>query len=204
MILQWKICSYQNLRFKKGGMLIVMDGYHDTLFPLSQLKNVTQKVVDLDVVNGVSKIYIGGAVRPHYKVGEPVFIYRKYSGNQGTPGHKSCFTSVCVVTDVIIAKEFGRPKMSFDELIKRIGNKSVFDEDEIRTKYNNDKNVTVIGLLYYAYFGEGNNINYHWLNNNGYWSKGGVQYPTESEYSPQDVVAILKEAKIDVQNLIIN
>ncbi len=39
---------------------------------------------------------------------------------------------------------------------------------------------------------------------NGYWCKGNVNYPTEVEYSPEDVVTILKEAKADVQNLIVD
>ncbi len=188
--------------FEKGGFLIVQAGYHDTLFPLSQLKNVTQNTVDLDVANGVGKYDIGEAVRPHYEVGEPVFIYRKFMGDN--PGHRSCFTSICVVTEVILAKEFGKAKMTIDQLLARIGNKSVYDEDEIRTKFNNGKTVTVIGLLYYGYFGEGHNINWIWLKNHGYWDKGGVQYPTETQYTPEDVETILREANIDVQNIIID
>ena len=88
------------------------------------------------------------------------------------------------------------------KLLARIGNKSVYDEDEIRTKFNNGKTVTVIGLLYYGYFGEGHNINWIWLKNHGYWDKGGVQYPTETQYTPEDVETILREANIDVQNII--
>ncbi len=200
----YKAFPFINPRFKKGGMLIVKDVYHDTLFPLSKLKNVTPKSIDLVVANGVSKIYIGGAVRPHYNVGEPVLVYRKYTGTQGAPGYKSCFTSVCVVTDVIRAKEYGNYLVPYEELVKRIGNKSVFDEEDIRTKYYRDRTVTVIGLLYCYYFGEGNNLNYLWLKDNGYWCKGNVNYPTEVEYSPEDVVTILKEAKADVQNLIVD
>ena len=94
--------------------------------------------------------------------------------------------------------------MSFEELIKRIGNKSVFDEDDIRSRYDSDRTVTVLGLLYCAFFGEGNNINYHWLNNHGYWCKGDVKYPTEAKYSPLDVAEILREANVDVQNLIVD
>jgi hypothetical protein len=200
----FKSFPFINPNFQKAGFLIVNDGYHDTLFPLSQLKNVNQQTVDLDVANGLSKVYIGNAIRPHYKVGEPVFIYRKYTGNQGAPGYRSCFTSVCVVTDVIIAKEYGRAKISYEDLIKRIGNKSVFDPEEIRTKYDNDSTVTVICLLYYGFFGAGNNINYHWLNSHGLWTKDGVKYPTETRYTHQDFEIILKEAKVDVQNIIID
>lgn len=190
--------------FKKAGFLIVKDEYHDTLFPLSRLKNVNQQTVDLDVANGLSKVYIGSAYRPHYKVGEPVYIYRKYTGNMGSPGHRSCFTSVCVVTDVIFAKEYGRASISFEDLIRRIGNKSVFDPDEIRAKYEKENTVTIICLLYYAFFGEGNNINYNWLNSHGLWKKDGAKYPTNTQYTRRDFETILKEAKVDVQNIIID
>lgn len=193
-----------NPHFSKAGLLIVNDEYHDTLFPLSKLKNITSQTVDLAVANGLSKVYIGRAVNPHYKIGEPVFIYRKYTGNQGRPGHKSCFTSVCVVTDVIMAKENGKEKVAYGELIKRIGNKSVFNEDEIRKRYANDKNVTVICLLYYGYFGEGNNVNYNWLNSKGLWTKPGISYPTERQYNREEFEAVMKEANADVQNIIID
>ena len=200
----FKSFPFIDSNFSKSGFLIVNDEYHDTLFPLSQLKNVNRQIIDLDVANGLSKVYIGSAVKPHYKVGEPVFIYRRYTGNAGAPGHRSCFTSVCVVTDVVIAKEFGRANISYNDLIKRIGNKSVFNPDEIRTKYENENTVTVICLLYYGFFGEGNNINYNWLNSHGLWKKNGVNYPAQTQYSRQDFETILKEAKFDVQNIIID
>lgn len=184
--------------------MIVNDKYHDTLFPLSQLRNTNQKAVDLAVANGLSKVYIGSAIKPHYKPGEPVFIYRRYTEKTGSPGHKSCFTSFCVITDVIIAKEYGRPQISYEELIKRIGNKSVFDPEEIWMKYNNEKTVTVICMLYYGYFGAGNNINYNWLNTHGLWKKNGVSYPAQTQYSRSDFETILEEAKVDVQNIIID
>ena len=200
----FKSFPFLDPKFAKAGFLIVNDSYHDTLFPLSQLKNMNQQAVDVAVANGLSKVYIGNAIRPHYKIGEPVFIYRKYNGNVGSPGYKSCFTSFCVVTDVIVAKEYGKPRISYDELIKRVGNKSVFDPNEIRTKYENDNNVTVICLLYYGYFGEGNNINYNWLNSHGLWKKNGVSYPAQTQYSRSDFEMILKEANVDVQNIIID
>lgn len=59
--------------------------------------------------------------------------------------------------------------MTFDDLLRKIGNKSVFYAEEVKTRYDNDKNVVVVEMLYYGYFGEGNNINMDWLDTNGYW-----------------------------------
>jgi hypothetical protein len=110
---------------------------------------------------------------------------------------------VCVVTNIISAKTNSRPLISFDELLKRIGNKSVFDENDMRAKYNNDRNLLVIELLYYCYFGEGNNVNMDWLDRNGYWA-GQNDYPANIQLTPDQFKAILKEGHIDVQDVIIN
>ena len=43
-------------------------------------------------------------------------------------------------------------------------------QSELQTKYNNDKNMFVVEMLYYGYFGEGHNINMDTLETKGYWS----------------------------------
>jgi hypothetical protein len=86
-------------------------------------------------------------------------------------------------------------------LIGRIKNKSVFDEKEIRTIYEREKNLTAIEMLYYGFFGEGNNVNWAWLKDNGYM---GQSYPGSIRLSPEQFKAILREGKVDVQNIIIN
>ena len=150
--------------------IIVNDYYHDPLFPYSELKHTIQESVGISAANGMSKVYIGAQVAPHYAPGEPVFIYRKHSKNDGQkPRYKSCLTSVCVVTNIIKVKSNSNPLVSFDDLLSRIGNKSVFDENDMRAKYNNDRNMVVIELLYCNYFGEGNNVNMDWLDRNGCW-----------------------------------
>ena len=63
--------------------------------------------------------------------------------------------------------------------------------------------MTVIEMLYYGFFGEGNNKNMDWLDNNGYWCTN-VSYPTEEKLSVQQFKEILSEANVDVQNVIIN
>ena len=93
--------------------------------------------------------------------------------------------------------------MTFDQFRSRIGNKSVFDEDDIREKYNTERNLIAIEMLYYGYFGAGNNINMDWLDRNGLWAKKD-EYPTEIRLSQEQFKTILKEGKIDVSNVIIN
>ena len=53
--------------------------------------------------------------------------------------------------------------MTFEELKKRIGNKSVFDEAELLRQYSTFRNLTITEMLYYGYFGAGNNVNMNWL-----------------------------------------
>ena len=114
-------------------------------------------------------------------------------------------TSFCIVTNVIAAKRNGKFLLNFNELLARIGNKSVYDERELRTKYDNDKNMFVVELLYYGYFGEGHNINMDTLENKGYWSSshGGV-YPALIRLTPGEFKQILREGNINVNNVIID
>lgn len=193
---------FVNPNFKEAGYLIFEDAYHDTMFPYSELRNISQKSAELSVANGLSKIYVSAAPRINYKIGDPVLIYRKYNG-PGSKMYKSCITSFCMISNIIQVKEKGKVLTSFDNLMTKIGNKSIFDQNELRSKYDNDNNMVVFELLYYAFFGPGNNINYAWLNNNNLWSKDGG-YPTNTKLSPYEFRLILEEGKLDVQNIIID
>jgi hypothetical protein len=197
----YKSFPFINPAFQNSGYLVVNDVYHDTLFPYSELKNTLQEQVGLHVANGFTKIYIGSPTSAYpYRTGEPLLVYRRYTGT-GQKGYKSCITSYCVVTDIIVAKENGRSLFTLDEILRRIGNKSVFDPQEIRAKYSNEPNLTIVEMLYCGYFGEGNNVNWVWLKNNGFWGEG---YPTSQRLSPNQFKAILAEGNVDVQNVIIN
>lgn len=189
---------------KKAGYVIINDTYHDTMFAYSELKNtkMLQNYVGLNVSNGLSKIYVGAASNPTYEIGEPVLIYRRYTQGNGRR-YRSCITSYCVITDVICAKSNNRYNMSFDQLIARIGNKSVFDKKNLRKQFNQNQNVTVIEMLYYGYFGAGNNVNMDWLERNGCWTKGN-EYPTEICLSIEQFKKVLEEGNVNVQNVIIN
>lgn len=190
--------------FDEAGYVIIEDHYHDTMFAYSELANnkLLQDNLGCSVTNGISKIYVGRAVDPKYKVGEPVLIYRRYTQGEGKR-YRSCVTSFCVVTDVIQAKRNNRYLMTFEEVLQRIGNKSVFDRAELERQYKSNSTVTIVEMLYYGYFGAGNNVNMDWLDKNGCWG-GANTYPTDYRLSPQQFKKVLTEGKVDVQNVIID
>lgn len=200
----YKSFPFINSGMKKAGYLIVDDIYHDTLFPYSELSRTIQPQIAASVANGLSKIYIGKQFTlPHYKVGEPIMIYRRYTKNDGQkPRYKSCITSYCMATDVIMVKRNYRQLISFEDLCERVGNKSVFDKCDLRNRYDNDKNVFVIEMLYYGFFGAGHNVNNAWLSENGLFKKD--VYPARIEVTPGEFKRILQEGDVDVTNVIIN
>lgn len=190
--------------FDYAGYIIIDDRYHDTMFAYSELANkvTLQTKVGTSVSNGLSKIYVGQAPRLNHKIGEPVLVYRRYTQGDGKR-YRSCVTSFCIVTDMIQAKVNNRYLMSFDELKSRIGNKSVFDENELQSQYLNFRNMSIVELLYYGYFGAGNNVNMDWLDKHGYWTAGN-QYPTEVKLTSAQFKRILAEGNINVSNVVIN
>ena len=57
-------------------------------------------------------------------------------------------------------------------------------------------------MLYFGFFGEGHNVTMDWLSRNGCWPNGG--YPTSYVLSRAQFEQILREAGVDVENVIIN
>ena len=82
-----------------------------------------------------------------------------------------------------------------------VGNKSVYSESELRSKYDSADKLILIELLYYGYFGAGNNVNWHWLNNN---DCGFYAHPMSVHYTRSQFEKILREGKVDVDNVIID
>jgi len=78
---------------------------------------------------------------------------------------------------------------------------NIRNTQEIRTKYGNERSLTIIEMLYYGYFGEGNNVNWVWLKEHGLMGEG---YPTSIRLSQDQFKTILTEGNVDVQNVIIN
>ena len=184
-----------------AGCLAINMEYHDTMFAYSELANTLQLKIDINVANGLKKVYIGSPYSLAFKAGDPVLIYRKYTGQDGKPGYKSVITSYCVCTRVEQIKARGAFLKSFDEFSHIVGNKSVYGELELRNQYNNDANLTVIELLYCGYFGAGNNVNWKWLKDNDCWPG---THPMNFQYTKAQFEKILREGNVDVDNVIID
>jgi hypothetical protein len=106
-----------------------------------------------------------------------------------------------MVTNSFQAKVKGHSLMSVEELLGRIGNKTIFSESAIRNFYSNNNDVTIIEMLYYGFFGAGNNVNQKWLKDHECWPD---VYPAGVPLKPDVFIKVLKEGKIDVQNVIID
>ncbi len=200
----YKAFPFINGNFDYAGYIIIDDHYHDTMFAYSELARTEQlqSLVANNVSNGLTKIYVGQASTQNYWIGEPILVYRRYT--QGTGKRfRSCLTSYCVVTDLIQAKKYNNFQMSFEDLKRRIGNKSVFNEQELYDKYQKYQNVTIVEMLYYGFFGAGNNVNMDWLDQNGYWANQN-QYPTEVHLTEDQFKTILTEGDIHVSNVVID
>ena len=188
-------------RMDHAGCLAINMEYHDTMFAYSELANTLQEYVDINVANGLKKVYIGSPYSLVFKAGDPVLIYRRYTGDDGRPGYKSVITSYCIATRVERIKTQGQLLHSFDEFLHFVGNKSVYSELELKNQYDNEKNLTVIELLYCGYFGAGNNVNWRWLKDNGLWPG---THPMNFRYTRSQFEKILREGSVDVDNVVID
>ncbi len=128
-------------------------------FASSDLANTLQERVDISVANGLKKVYIGKPYSLAFKVGEPVLVYRKYTGTGGRPGYKSVITTYCVATRIEKIKVNGRAQYSYDQFLRMVGSKSVYNEDELKERYDTWASLTLIELLagitkkfYFSYY----------------------------------------------------
>jgi hypothetical protein len=197
----YKAFPFVSPDFKKGGYLIVNDTYHDTLFPYSEVRYTPQYGLDMAAANGVSKIYIGQQWTTHYQVGEPIFVYRRYTGMNGSKRYKSCLTSYAIIVGVVYVKRNGFELVSFEEFCKHVGNKSVFTKEELWNKYQSESTITLVKMLYGGFFGAGNNISMDWLDCNGLWSPPEGKYPAQLKLTPEQCKIIWDKGKINKDNL---
>lgn len=196
-----KAFPFINNQIDCAGCLAIDMTYHDTMFAYSDLANTLQERVDISVANGLKKVYLGNPYSHALKVGEPVLIYRKYTGDRGKPGYKSVITSYCIATRIEKIRTAGIARFSYDEFLRMVGNKSVYDKYELKTQYDTWANLTLIELLYYGYFGARNNVNWKWLKDNDCWPG---THPINFRYTKDQFKTILREGNIDVDNVIID
>lgn len=183
---------------KNVSYLPIDDYYHDTLFQYSDLARTEQERLNMAAANGITKIYISGNSRLNFTKGDILLIYRKYTGD-GPRQYKSCITSYCVVDEVKEIISNGERYCSIEEFLDFIGNKSFFDEEELKNRYDNSVNLYLIKMLYLGYFGAGNNINQKILKEKGLWTD---VYPTEQRLSSEQFEDILYMAKINPKDVI--
>lgn len=192
---------YINGAFFKCGYIPINDTFHDTLFPYSELQNTEQESHEIAAANGITKTYIATPCGDiNYKTGEPVLIYRKYTGEMGKPGFKSVVTSFCTIIEMVVVKKNKIVYLTLDEYIRKIGNKSVYSQSELTDIYYNNKNIYLMIMIYNGYLGSGNNINYMRLKNAGYF-KG---YPYQVKLNRRQFENVLEMGGKDVRNIIIN
>lgn len=196
-----KAFPFLSNRVDHAGCIAIDMEYHDTMFASSELANTLQERVDRSVANGLKKVYIGSPYSLAFQVGDPVFVYRKFTGTRGRPGYKSCITSYCLVTRIERIKTRGRELMSYEQYRHIIGNKSVFSDQDLIEKYNSSDDLTLIELLYYGFFGAGNNVNWVWLKNNDCWPG---THPLNFRYSRKQFDRILREGNVNVENVIVD
>ena len=187
--------------FECANLLPIEDRYHDILFPYSELANTQQLEASFrsDAANGVTKMYFSKAASLATAPRHPILVYRIHTG-QGQKAFKSVVTSYCIVTDVTRVKGHGQALEPFEEYRSRVRNKSVFGDEEIANWYRG-ANLTTVEMVYLGYFGAGNNVNYRWLVDNGYWRD---MHPHQFVYSPAELAAILKEGGVDLATLVAN
>lgn len=182
----------------RGKYLPIEAEYHDRMFPRSKLCNTEQLSWDAGVSNGVTKMYVATPSQTiDYRIHDVVLIYRKSATN---PGFNSVVSSYCTVQAVRPVKKNGKALLDEEHFIEYLGNKTVFEPEELRELYSR-KNVYVMELLYCGCFGEGRNVNYRRLNELGVWKDA---HPYLQELTVDEVKLILNEGKVDVQNIAVD
>ncbi len=182
---------------KAFAMLPIEAEWHDKIFPYSELKNTKQYTEEFAAANGMTKTYICFSSRtPTYSPGMPIMIYRMSEVNKT---FKSAVTSYGTIVRFEAIKQNGNKLKSFEEYVKIVGNKSVFENNEIKKFYDTTRNLYVLELVYDHAFGEGCNVNHYTLNSNGIWKNN---LPYQAIYTMDDFKAILWLAKQDENKLI--
>ncbi len=188
----YKGFPYIDPRFKRGVCIPIYPEYHDRMFQRSKLKGAIQAGPASPVSNGITKVYIA---TPNgnlaYRPGDIAFIYRIAETNRR---FKSAITSYCTVSSVTWIKKNGVlcTGMTKESFKKMAGNKTVYSDDELDKSFAK-QNVCIITLVYNGFFGEGHNVNYDWLKNEGLFES----HPYCIEFSTDEVKAIMKKGGAD-------
>lgn len=196
----YKSFPFISSSFEAAGLLPINDFFHDRLFPYSELVGNNSEIVEATAGNGITKVFLAAPYSPPaYKVGMPIFIYRKFTGN-GQKAYKSVITSYCTISKIDIIKSNQIAYVTLDDYIQQIGNKSVYTVAELTDLYRQKSNLIAIELVYNGYFGKGHNVIFKDLKEQGLFE----DYPYNIIYNRKQFLKILEMGDVDVQNTIIN
>lgn len=117
--------------------------YHTDLFPDKILKNENMHLYEENLAHryAIEKIYLTGAFNIRAKQGDVVLIYRM--SDQWYKSYSSVVTGLAIVQDII-------PTKNVEECISICKNRSIFDEQSIRSFYG--QYPTVVKLLDFISF----------------------------------------------------
>lgn len=122
--------NYPYLSRKKNVFIVpIYDSYHTELLPDSILNNESplEYVEDFPHRNGICKVYVSRAMRPHPQKGDILVFYR-------TGGYyKSVVTTIGIVQEMIYNIQ------SEEEFINHCRKGSVFPESELKAMWNHNK-----------------------------------------------------------------
>ncbi|MBN8853987.1 MAG: hypothetical protein BGO55_06330 [Sphingobacteriales bacterium 50-39] len=133
--------TYPYISRKNSSFIVpIYEAYHTELLPDSILRTESplEFIEDFPHRNGISKVYVSRAMKPHPKSGEILIFYR-------TGGYyKSVVTTIGIVQEVIY--DIG----SEEEFIRHCRKGSVFPESELKAmwNYNKSNRPFVIRFLY--------------------------------------------------------
>ena len=150
-------------------LLSIHPRYHSVMFPDSILTTEDKGIItDISYTNSINKIYVCSMEGVEYlKYGDIVVLYRTAETGKNAE-YSSVATSICVVEDVKMQKEFD----SFESFYRYSCKYSVFDKEDLRRWYNRG-NCKAIKMTYNAALGK--RIVRHdliediGLRRNGYW-----------------------------------
>ena len=136
-----------NYPLTKGGantfILPIKAEYHTDLFPDKILKNENMRLYEENLAHryAIEKIYLTGAFNIKAKQGDVILIYRM--SDQWYKSYSSVVTGLAIVQDII-------PTKNVEECISICKNRSIFDEQSIRSFYG--QYPTVVKLLDFISF----------------------------------------------------
>ncbi|MBP1640174.1 MAG: hypothetical protein H6Q17_1757 [Bacteroidetes bacterium] len=136
-------CNYPFISRSSGIFIVpIYDSYHTELLPDSILNNESplEYIEDFPHRNGISKVYVSRAMKPHPQKGDILIFYR-------TGGlYKSVVSTIGVVEEVVYNIH------TEEEFIRHCRKGSVFPESELKTMWNYNKfNKPFVVRFMYSY-----------------------------------------------------